>query len=474
MTTTTSADVVRAAVYQRVSGSQQNDKRQDFENDQAVQRYGWQATRHREPRGVSASRFGGRTRAVWEAIAAAIAAGQVDVVVLHEVSRGQRRLTGWSQVLDACRQHQVRIYITSRDRLYDVSRADDWEALAFDGIRSAMESETLSTRIRSGKGEGMREGRPQGSIPYGIHRVRDPEKAKWAFLRDEPHEVTGPVVARIIREAGADVPWGQIAGGLTADGIPTPLGGQAWHPTSVQRIAGNPYYAAPAALEGYEVRPVVTRQESERAVRRVRDGQRKGERPSRQGYRYSQLLTCARCGRVVRGKERRGKRLYMCADGHGATLAALADDWIDALAVGYLCDPALVAMLSRTDTSAVAAAARAEAAACRRKIAEAAASFSADRITIETLEDVTAVNRPKAEAADRRADAAETPPALAGLAGGGRELVAARWEALSTAGRKAALRLIAPDAQLVPAGRGPDGPVAERVILWPARDELTR
>jgi site-specific DNA recombinase len=470
--TITSADVIRAAVYQRVSSNQQNDRRQDYENDQAVERYGWQATRYREPRGVSASRFGGKTREVWNAIRGAIITGQIDVVVLHEVSRGQRRLTGWSEVLDACRQHQVRIYITSRDRLYDVSRADDWEALATDGIRSAMESETLSTRIRSGKDEGMREGRPQGSVPYGIHRVRDPEKAKWAFLYDEPHPVTGPVVARIIREVGNDVPFGEIAAGLDRDGVPVPTAGgkregKRWHPTTVARIAGSAYYASPAALEGYPVRPVVTAEESERAIRRVRDNQRKGERVARQEYRYSQILACGRCGSVVRAKVRHGRALYVCGNGHGATSAALVDDYIDRLAIGYLTDPELVAMLTRKDTSAVAAAARAEAAGHRQKIREATDSYNRDKIGIDELEDIRAYRKPKAEAADKRAADAERPAELAGLAGEERKIVAARWAALSTAGRKAALRIIAPDAQLMPAGRGPTAAIEQRIILWP-------
>ena len=49
---------------------------------------------------------------------------------------------------------------------------------------------------------GVRAGRPQGSIPYGIRRVRDPEQTRHAFVRDEPHPDTGPVAARIVAGRG--------------------------------------------------------------------------------------------------------------------------------------------------------------------------------------------------------------------------------------------------------------------------------
>lgn len=462
---TTSTDMLRAAVYQRVSSNQQNDRRQDYENEDAVTRYGWQPTPYREPKGVSASRFGKHDREVWDAIRAGITSGQIDVVVVWEVSRAQRQLTGWSEVLDACRRHHVRIYVTSRDRLYDVARTDDWKALASDGIQAVVETEDLSTRVRSGKAQGRREHRPQGSIPYGIRRVKS-SAGKWAFLYDTADPVTGPVAGRIIREVGAGKPYVQIARDLDRDAILSPRGLAHWDQTVILRIAGNGYYAEPLAAEGYEdqVTPVVTMEESLKARRRVGDGQRKGERPGRQVYRYTRVMRCSVCGTLVRGKDLRGVARYTCdTSGHANSISGAAvDGYIDQTMIDFLATDG--ADLMRTSDGSEVARYRTEAAGHRQKIKEATLSYNKDRLGITVLEEIIAFRKPLAEAAEKRAADAELPSALSGLPDEDRAVVSQRWEALTIAARKAAVRALAPGLTLMP---GRDLPVEQRVIPDP-------
>jgi hypothetical protein len=320
-----------------------------------------------------------------------------------------------------------------------------------------MESETLSLRIQSGKDAGVRAGRPQGSIAYGIHRVRDPEKTKHAFIRDEPDPVTGPVAARIIRAVGAGEGYAAIADALTAEHIPAARGGR-WHAATVCKIAANPVYAAVG---------VVSEEESARARARLADAARKGERASRQTYRYTGVLACSVCAQPVRGARRAGTDRYLCPAGHVSIMAAEVDPWVDALAVGRLTQPDLIGLLDQ-DGSEAARLARAEAARCRAKIAEGTASYNADKIEMEQLEAITAKWRPLAEAAERRARDAETPSALLGLADASRAVAARRWESLTVPARKAALRILAPNAVIAPGRRGANpAPVHERVIMWP-------
>ena len=373
-----------------------------------------------------------------------------------EASRGDRQLAGWATLLDTCRRHGVLIHITSESYTYDVTKARDWKALAEAGISSAMESETLSLRIRSGKDAGMAAGRPQGSIAYGIHRVRDPEKSKRAFLRDEPDPVTGPVVARIIREVAKGTGYSSIAEALNADGIPAPKA-RKWNHTSVTRIASNPVYASAG---------VVTEAVSLAARGRLTDTARRGERAGRQMFRYSSALSCGACGALVRGMTRDGTGRYQCPAGHVSIVAAEADTWIDLLCIERLGRPDLIGLVREGDSEA-AAVARAEAARHRAKIAGATASYNADRITLESLEAITASSGAKAKAADRRAVDAEIPSALAGLPGGDTAIVRARWHALTVPARKAALRLLAPGAVALPTRRGRPAPIWERVVLWP-------
>lgn len=465
-------DIIRAALYQRVSTKDQDHERQNTENREVAAREGWAAAEYADKESASrfAGRNGGEHREDWQRLLNDITSGGVDVLILWEPSRGDRQLAGWANLLGLCRRHGVLIHITSHRKTYDLSIAREWRNLAEDGIDSEFESEKISMRVLSGKADGRRAGRPQGSVAYGVHRVRDPEKTRRAFLRDEPDPVTGPVVARIIREVGRGTPYKDIADTLQADSVPTPsaaMGRQrqagAWNQTTVTRIAGNPVYVGAG---------VVTQAESDAARARVAASARlnagKGERPRIQRFRYSQVLTCAACGALIRGATRSGKDRYLCPAGHVSILCSEADPWIDMAAIARLSQPDLIGLFRDTDTAA-AAEARAEAAKCRRKIANATASYNADRIDLTTLEEITAVNRPKAEAAEKRARDAEMPAVLTGLPDEDREVVRARWESLTLSARKAALRVLAPHAVALPAGvKGSRRvPVDDRIVLWP-------
>ena len=464
--TTTSADTIRAALYARVSTTDQSLIRQHEANLVACQQAGWEPAVYDDP-GLSASRFakrgGGADRPEYRRLLADLTAGRVGVLVLWEPSRGDRQLTGWSVLLDTCRRHGVLIHITSQGHTYDLSRAREWRTLAEDGIDSAYESEKLSMRITDGKAAGARAGRPQGSIAYGIHRVRDPEKTKHAFLRDEADPATGPVAARIVRAVAAGEGFQNIADALTAEHVPAKRGGR-WHAETIRRIAANPVYAEVG---------LVTEEESARARARLADATRKGERPGRQTFRYSGVLACSVCREPVRGGARLGVPRYVCPAGHVSIMAAEVDPWVDALCVERLTQPDLIGLLDQADPEA-ASAARAEAARYRAKITEAGASYATDRITLEALEAITATCRPLAEAAERRARDAETPGPLLGLPDKSRAVAARRWESLTVPARKAALRILAPGAEIRLGRRGANPtPVHERVILWPGDDEGT-
>jgi DNA invertase Pin-like site-specific DNA recombinase len=468
MTTATREDIVRAALYQRVSTTDQSIARQVRENFEAAQANGWTPIEYEDP-GLSASRFagsnGGANRKHWARLLADITAGQLDVLILWVVSRGDRQMAGWATLWDACRLRGVLIYITSKDDTYDPRKWRDRKALLEDGIDAEGESETISSRVQSGKDEGRRAGRPQGGIAYGVHRVRDPNLAKRNFLRDEPDPVTGPVVARIVREAGKGTGYKQIADALNADSILPPSAGRSkrkaarWNGTTVRIIAGNEVYTSTTP-------PIVT--EAEHLAARTRLA-RKDERASCQTFRYSAVLHCGAdlCGHLIRGGNRakQGGR-YTCPQGHVNIGTAEVDTWVDMLAIEALSSPGVIGRFRQPDDSA-AAAAWTEAARYRQKIKDATASYNADRIDLATLEEITSVNTPKAEAAEKRARDAETPSAIAGLPDEDRELVRARWESLTIPARKAALRALAPGAIVKPAGRGNVVPVADRVILWP-------
>ena len=90
--------------------------------------------------GRTASRFATRDRPGYQRLLADITAGKLDVVVLWEASRGDRKLATWAQFLDACCEQGTGIYITSHGRLYDMANGRDWRNLVEDGVDSGYES----------------------------------------------------------------------------------------------------------------------------------------------------------------------------------------------------------------------------------------------------------------------------------------------------------------------------------------------
>jgi DNA invertase Pin-like site-specific DNA recombinase len=461
--TKTSTDVIRAGVYERVSTKDQSAARQSYENGRAIDERGWAlAATYDADCGKSASRHarhGGRGDHA--RLLADVAAGRLDVVVLHEVSRADRRTTRWSALLDSCQDRGILIHITSKRRTYDPREWDDRESLLRQGITAEGETETLSMRVKSGKDEGMREGRPQGSVAYGVRRVWDGSKSKHNWLRDEPDPETAPVVRRIVAEAAAGRPLEHIARDLTAEGIPTPGKATAWHGSTVASIARNPVYVAAG---------VVAEAQSLAARARLARSRRAGERPARQVHRYSNCLACSVCGAPVAGfTDSAGRGRYRCKAGCVSIASTEMDTWIDACAIDRLSRPDLVSLFAQPGDSAAAAAARSEADQLRADLAQwlavldTPAEYAAKKAQLQ----------PRIAAAERRAADAEVPSVLAGLPDQDREIVAQRWAALETAARREAVKALAPRAILRPGSRGGRGagrvstPVDQRVDLWP-------
>jgi site-specific DNA recombinase len=468
-------DTVRAALYQRVSTAEQSVERQNEANRAAAAANDWQAIEYADP-GQSASQFagphGGANREDWQRLLADLDAGQIDVLVLWTPSRGNRQLAEWAELLDTCRTRGVLIHITSERHTFDLSIPREWKTLASAGVDAAGESENMSMEIRNGKEDGRKAGRPQGGVAFGVHRVRDPEKARHAFLRDEPDEKTGPVVRAIVLAVGAGEAYLEIAEALndgrlnldgtigTGPGSQSPLppsaghkrpGRKGWTRSTVVDIARNRRYAEVG---------VVTEDEALAARARVGDGKRKGEKPRAMRFRYSQVMTCSVCGENVRGITDAAVDRYRCAGkGHVSVKTDVADQFLDEVCIGLLVRDA-PGLFEHAD-EAGSAAARAEAARLQARLDEAAGSYAAGRITLAQLEQITATLRPKADAASKRADDLAKPSALIGLPGGTRAEVERRWNALSLPARKAAVRVLLPNAQLHPGHK-----VIDERVTW--------
>jgi site-specific DNA recombinase len=475
---------VRAGLYNRESkmatkadlDRARSVEQQNEANADACELNGWTvAQTYRDP-GLSASRFagakGGSNRLDYRRALADVKAGRIDVLVMWEPSRGDRELESWAHLLNACRARGVLVHITQHGRTYDPRNGRDWRSLAEDGVDSAFESEKISSRVRRGKADGAMAGRPQGSVAYGVHRVRDPERTVRAWLRDEPDPVTGPVAAEIIRRVGQRHSYTAIARDLNGRAIPSPTG-VLWTGTSVVNVAKNPVYVQAG---------VVTQAESTAARARLAEtkgrGKGKGERPTAAKYRYSLVMTCGICRGPV-GASARGAGRYMCragkhpggALGYGAAWVdmATADEWIDHLAIEWLTQPAALALLESTDDTG-AREALDEAESYELQVIDAKAKCESGEVTPDELMLLMAAVKgwtAKAQAARKRAEQLATPSPLAGLPDAAYDVVAERWQELTIGARKAAVKIIMPGLTLMPGLQ--DVPIQQRITPLPSR-----
>lgn len=436
--------------------------------------------------GSSASRYARKTRVDWEQVLADIDTRKFDVLVLWESSRGDRKLTTWSHLLEMCRRSGVKIYITSHGRLYDMENDRDWRVLAEDGVDSDYEARKISNRIRRGHAGAAAAGRPAVGRPaYGYQRTYDARTG--ALTGQEPHPEDAPIVREIITRVAAADPLNLILLDLIDRKVISPgaridldaidqerrdldardldetdrqaalaeldererrARERRWSRTTLRAIATNPTYAGRRVHQGVTHEgawePLVDPATFDAAQRVLNDPRRRTHRPGKNLHLLSYILTCASCGFALSYKSnpRRGEPIYACR-GRGCT--GIRADWLDQyvsdVVVERLSRPDVYAAIAAVDDSA-AKAARAEAESLRLRLDEFRDSAARpDGISAEALARIEARMIPQIRAAEDRAQAADIPPHLRSLVEPGAD-VRARWNRLSIPARKEVIRLL--------------------------------
>ena len=156
--------------------------------------------------------------------------------MLWESSRGDRKLATWAAFLDACRETNTRIYVTSQARLFDMRNGYDWKELAGQGVDSAFEPEKTSLRTRRGVNDAAEAGIPYGRIPYGYARTytREPGRAR-PLPHQYPHPDEAPVVREVITRIAQGEAVNRVERDLYARGI-FRRDGRRWARASIVRM----------------------------------------------------------------------------------------------------------------------------------------------------------------------------------------------------------------------------------------------
>jgi DNA invertase Pin-like site-specific DNA recombinase len=331
---------IRAGIFSRESkGKGSSIEDQDRENHEACEGLGAEVVAKLHDK-VSASRFGRKARDGWPQIMEMVRSGQLDVLILWEISRGDRTMDTWVPFVSACRDAGVLIHVTSAETTYDPRKGSHRKALLDAGSDAEHETEKLSARTRKGTAGAALAGKGHGPAGYGFTRIYDAhDRKKFTQVPNDNATVAEAIIERIARRD----PLLRISTELNEAGIPSPGGGK-WTPTGVRELAKNPAYAGfrdhkgtlhPANWKGLV--PVATWRT---AMAVLAEPDRRRAAPGARKWLLTGFAVGA-CDEPVHARPGKGVRsdLYLCRDGCIAVAVADLDEWILRLIARRLSQP---------------------------------------------------------------------------------------------------------------------------------------
>lgn len=205
----------------------------------------------------SASRYAKAVREGFERLIADLQSDSfgADVLAIWESSRGSRRVSEWSRLIELCEERGVRIWVTTHGRMYDPSNARDRRSLHEDAVDAEYESDKTSDRIRRDVRAAAKEGKPHGKNVYGYQRVYD--QATRKLLRVEPHPDQAPIVKEAARRIMSGGTFYSVAKILNERGIPPRRptlkdhrANYGWTSAAVKQMLTMPTYAGKRQHKG--------------------------------------------------------------------------------------------------------------------------------------------------------------------------------------------------------------------------------
>lgn len=422
------------------------------EAEQDVRDHDWRIT-ERYSDGVSASRYSKRARKGWDSVLADIDAQRIDVLVLWESSRGDRRLADWAAMLDLCRDHGVRIWVVTHGRLYDMANSRDWKTMAEEGVASADESNKTSDRQRRAMAAQARAGRPQGKVRYGFERVYDPHSPKRELIEQRAHGEQAPIVAELYRRTLDLEPLKMIVDDFNSRGIPSPAGG-TWTRQTARGILTNIDYSGRRELRGEiypAIWPAIVPEADWLAVQRILgDPKRIQTRPASQRWLMSYLALCV-CETgfcASPAKPGRARALYRCPDKGCTSILAHMDPPPSELLMngldGFVSEQVVMFVATRLQlrppsNDAAALAARTEVEILRARLEEWRISAAHGETSPASLAQIEAQIKADMVKAQRREMEASAPRVLLDLvdgAGGDLPVIHERWDSMPIPARR--------------------------------------
>lgn len=483
----------RAAIYARISedstGQGAGVQRQLEDTRALATARGWRVVGEYADNNISA--LTGRVRPEYEALMAAVAAGEVDRIVVYMQSRLWRNRAERAAAIDLLARHHVSVSPVRGPEL-DMSSAMSRGIAGILGEFDTMESEVKSERVKRAAEQRRAQGRANGPALYGWRRrVVSDDQGRVISRHDEIDPDQADVVREIVARLLAGDSLAGIARDLTQRGIPTPYAAQtarrgpdsatecAWLASSVRKLALRP---ANIGLLTHKRQPA-GRAEWEAIISEADHYQVTAllERPERRKsfvqHERRHLLSygvgeCGVCGDRLRVSPRGKHTLYVCDSSRGCT--GRREEWVDDLVTEVVIarleasDAADLLTPRDGDATALRDALR-RADTLRDRLAAAAEMFADGGISADQLRAITEKLDPEladAESLVRRLSRPRDvrPIPVKGLTGKRARQV---WNDLDLDQRRQVLEALGLRVRILPTRPGPGFEPRDVAIEWP-------
>lgn len=447
---------MRAAVYVRISrnpdGTSEAPTRQLEDCRRYVETRGWTLAETFVDDDVSA--FRRVRRPGFDALIAAIKAGEIDAVVCWRMDRLARQTRDLVRLSDVCEAARASI-IGVADGVDTSTTAGRFVSELLVAM-AKQESANTSLRVKRAQLDAARRGRPKS----GGRRLFGYEKGRHAIIEPE---------AALVREAVERVILGQSLRSIATDwharGVLTSFG-NAWQPPILRRLVMSPAIAGLQEVDGALVRgewpAIITEAQHRRAYAIVTDPSRRNTGlGAPRSYLLTGIIHCAKCGvRLVGRVGSDGRRRYICTRRPGvdacagvARIAVNVEDTVKAMLIEATRGVNIARLLvkpAEVDTAGLAEVVRAD--------EEALTALAHDHYVARLIgraEFISARAALTARLEANRRQLATTTGAgvMAGVLDVGAELEA-RWDAESLQWRREVVETLVERVTLASAGRG--------------------
>lgn len=489
---TRNAQAERAAIYARISedstGHGAGVQRQLEDARALAAARGWRVVGEYADNNISA--LTGKVRPEYDALMAAVRAGEIDRIVVYMQSRLWRNRGERAAAIDLLARHHVSVSPVRGPEL-DMSSAMSRGIAGILGEFDTMESEVKSERVKRAAEQRRAQGRANGPALYGWRRrVVTDDQGRVVSRHDEVDPDQASIVQEIVRRLLDGDTLGNIARDLEHRKVPTPYASQtsrkrasgsgdySWIASSVRKLALRPaniglltHNRKPAGRAEWQ--PIVS-ESDHYAVTALLDSP--GRRTSFVQHERRHLLTfgigeCGICGSRLRVAPKSGHPLYVCDTPKGCV--GRRQEWVDGLVhevvIARLEQSDAADLLAPRDGSAASLRdALAHADTLRDRLSAAADMFADGGITADQLRVITEKVEPdlaNAEATVRRLSRPRdnTPIPVKGLTGRNARRV---WSGLDVNQQRAVLETLGLRVRILPTRPGPGFRPQDVEVLW--------